>query len=107
MAKKLNIDWSNLAADYERLGSIRAVAREYGCCKSVAWNRLVQREVPVKPIGGQPQSKSYQKAVPPQYWPTARRFIQLMAIAKSHSQITGERGNIDMWKLRQAIQSAR
>lgn len=43
--RHINVDWSNLAADYERLGSCRAVAAEYGVHHETVRTHMVKRGI--------------------------------------------------------------
>lgn len=46
------IDWSNLQADYNRLGSRAKVAAEYGCAESSVQKAMARRGVSTKPLKG-------------------------------------------------------
>lgn len=46
------IDWSNIQADYERLGSRAKVAAEYGCSESAVQNAMLRRGIAAKPLKG-------------------------------------------------------
>ena len=47
------VEWSNLKADYERLGSYTAVAREYGVSKG-----YVAQQAKAQGINPQPEGRS-------------------------------------------------
>lgn len=44
--------WSNLQDDYDRLGTIDAVAAEYGCSKKVVYTAMGKLDVIVNPVKG-------------------------------------------------------
>lgn len=46
------MDWSNLQADYERLGSQRAVAEFYGTTRRVVEKAMARLDIPCKPRAG-------------------------------------------------------
>lgn len=59
------IDWSNLPADYEELGTMIAVGKRYGVRSTAVREELVRQGIPVNPRGvakGTPKSQAWREA---------------------------------------------
>jgi transposase len=66
----------NLAADYRELGSLRALAKCYGCSISTVRRRAVEAKVQLKPRG-RADNPRYEAALAKEYFQGGKSLVQL------------------------------